>query len=274
MVPPVPRPRPVAGSPWPGPRRRRWGRAVLSAVPPVSEPSASSWRLSASLLPDAGPCTRSPGVTVTSLCRPQSSSSPRRAAYAARLPPGHPHDLRSPQLPQQERSGGPLLCSGTSPSLSVVPRGSDPSFRGGVPAGSSVPPGAHPGKPSSLLGSPLPAGSAAPLPGKGHVCSASCGRPDRTTAGCGSDDRCESFPVLEQRQGRARPSGGAEKALSPRPAPGGLAHSLACGLTLLVSARLHLASSSSSSVLPRGPGICPLTPWLLPGGDLLLCLPA
>lgn len=102
MVPPVPRPRPVAGSPWPGPRRRRWGRAILSAVPPVSEPSASSWRLSALLLPDAGPCTRSPGVTVTSLCRPQSSSSPRRAAYAARLPPGHPHDLRSPQLPQQD----------------------------------------------------------------------------------------------------------------------------------------------------------------------------
>lgn len=132
-------------------------------------------------------------------------------------------------------------------------------------------PALTPGKPSSLLGSPLPAGSAAPLPGKGRVCPASRGRPDRTTTGCGSDDRCQSFPVLEQSRGRARPSGGAEKALSPRPAPGGLAYSLACGLTLLVSARLHLASSSS--VLPRGPGICPLTPWLLPGRDLLLCCP-
>ena len=33
------------------------------------------------------------------------------------------------------------------------------------------------------------------------------------------------------------------------------------------------SSSSSSSVLPRGPGICPLTPWLLPEGDFLLCCP-
>ena len=50
------------------------------------------------------------------------------------------------------------------------------------------------------------------------------------------DDRRESSPALERRRGGARPSGGCGKAPLSRPAPGGLAHPLACGLTLPLAA--------------------------------------
>ena len=202
------------------------------ARPPVSEPSANSCRLSVSLLPEVGPCARSPGVTITS--RPQSSSSPRRAASVA-CPWAHPHDLRSPRLSQQDC--GLLLCSRTSPYPSVGPPRLRPLLPWGCPCWFL-----YPTRPSPLESPPVSSAALSPLAlwhlfqATGCVCSASCGCPNRTTAGCGSDDRYELSPVLEQRQGRARPSGGSEKVLPPRPAPGGPVHPLACGLTLPVSA--------------------------------------
>lgn len=140
------------------------------------------------------------------------------------------------------------------------PRDSVPSFWGPslmVP----LPPCPRPQK---TLWSPWAALSpAAPLPGHRPCLVSLLWAPKQ-------DDRRESSPALERRRGRARPSGGSEKAppVASRPgwpcAPLGLwPHPPTLSPCLLLA--------SCASVLPRGPGSCPLSPWLLPGGDFLLC---
>ena len=119
-------------------------------------------------------------------------------------------------------------------------------------------------RPQKTLWSPWAALSpAAPLPGHRPCLVSLLWAPKQ-------DDRRESSPALERRRGRARPSGGSEKAppVASRPgwpcAPLGLwPHPPTLSPCLLLA--------SCASVLPRGPGSCPLSPWLLPGGDLLLC---
>lgn len=69
-----------------------------------------------------------------------------------------------------------------------------------------------------------------------------------------------------------RPSGGPEKA-PPLRVPLRVALRTPWLVASPSQPQPHLLLASCSSVLPRGPGTCPFTPWLLPGGDLLLCCP-
>lgn len=211
-----------------------------SAIPPVSGSCRPVPGVCPQLFPDARPCTRAPQ---SDRYKPPATAVQllTQMAACARLP-GQRATLTTSAAPgSPSRTAAPcrVLCV---TSLSVSPRPDPPS----VGASLLVPlshPALTPGKPSSLLGS-------LSLLALRHFFQAKAVSAQRPVGFRQNNHRLwlrrqvSVVPVLGTESGRARPSGGAEKALflhiQLRVA---LRTPLACGLTLLVSARLHLASS-------------------------------